>query len=302
MNIREIEAFDAFMSLGTVTKAAQKMNISQPMVSRLLSQIEHDAGFKLFERKRNLLEATKDAHIFHNVISRSLIALREIKTTADAISNKQFGRIIVAAQPIYASSFMLDIIAEFKKKRPDVGVKIIELGLENLLKTITEHECDIGIGINLDVRSYRAEMLPLGRCEAKCLIPANHPLAKKKIIELNDFIDTATVELSLGSPLRTRVDYMMQTKGIQRNITAEANTLLAVHGLVRRGVGIAIVDPLTALLDSGNTLVYRPLDFPIIWDMAIFYRGDKSLSSIEQDFVKITEQEIDKLKKRKVLK
>lgn len=302
MKIRQIEAFNAFMTFGSVTRAATELNTSQPMVSRLLSQLEQSVGFKLFERKRNQLIATPEAHSFHATVPRFLTALREISNEAKAISNKQFGRIVVAAQPIYIDTFLLDIVAKFKKAHPYVGIKIIDVGLETLLKNVADHSCDIGIGITLDAGAYHARRISLGRCEVRCIMPKDHPLARKKIIELTDFKGAQTVELSLGSPLRTRVDYMMQSKGIQRNIAAEARTLNAVFGLVQRGVGIAVVDPFAILLNSNQDIVDIPLAYPVYWDMALYFRNEKPMSSIEQAFVDIVKQESNTLKERGVLK
>jgi DNA-binding transcriptional LysR family regulator len=289
------------MTFGSVTKAAMELNTSQPMVSKLLSQLEQDVGFKLFDRRRNHLVATPEAEAFHSTVPRFLTAFSEIHNEAKAISNKQIGRIVIAAQPIYINTFLLDIVAKFKKLHPHVGVKIIDVGLETLLKAVTDHSCDIGIGITLDAGAYRASRIALGRCEARCIMHKDHPLAQKSVIELDDFNGTSTVELSLGSPLRTRVDYMMQSKGIQRHIAAEARTLYAVVGLVQRGVGIAVVDPFAVLLNNQQAIVDIPLAFPVSWDMAVYFRSNKPTSAIEQAFVEIVRQESNSLKKRGVI-
>lgn len=301
MKIKQIEAFHAFMTFGSVTKAATEMKISQPMVSRLLSQLEQNVGFKLFERKKNQLTATPEALTFHSTVPRFLTSLREIRNEVKAISNKQIGQIVVAAQPIYIDTFLLDVVAKFKQKHPHVSVKIIDVGLESLLKTVADHSCDIGIGITLDARAYQAHRIPLGRCEICCIMRVDHPLAKKRIIELNDFKGISTIELSLGSPLRTRVDYMMQSKGIQRHIAAEARTLNVVFGLVQRGVGIAVVDPFTVLLNTDKSIVAVPLAYPVSWEMALYIRDEKPMSLIEQVFIELVKEESQALKKRGVL-
>jgi len=301
MNIKQLEAFDAFMTYGSVTKAAHALQISQPMVSRLLTQMEQTAGFPLFERKRNQVVATQEAQVFHSTVSRSLMALREIESEARAIANKQKGSLIVAAQPIYVDTFLLDVVARFKANHPDVGIKVVDVGLENLMKMIDAHSCDIGIGITLDTTSYGATMMPLGVCEARCLLPADHPLATREPINLEDLRGEAFVDLALGSPLRTRVDYMMQQAGTQRRIAAEARTLSAVHGLVTRGVGIAIVDPFATLIQSGTKVVHRRLASPITWEMAVVHRNDRPMSAVERDFVDVVRSEIDVLKGQGVM-
>lgn len=301
MNIKQLEAFDAFMTYRSVTKAASVLKVSQPMVSRLLSHMEQTAGFPLFERKRNQLVPTQEAETFQTSVSRSLAALSELEKEARAIANKQKGSLIVAAQPIYTETFLLDVIARFKTTHPDVRVKVVDVGVENLLKMIDTHSCDIGIGITLDIASYRAAIVPLGACTARCLLPSGHPLATSRTIRLEDLRSQAFVDLSLGSPLRTRADYMLQQTGVQRRTVAEARTLSAVHGLVARAVGVAIVDPLTTLLPSEHKVVYRALVPPITWEMAVFCRDDRPMSAVEHDFVEMVRSEIGALKRQGVM-
>ncbi|MCR4265399.1 LysR substrate-binding domain-containing protein [Nitratireductor sp. ZSWI3] len=302
MNVKQLEAFDAFMSHGSATRAAAALKISQPMVSRLLAQLEETAGFPLFVRKRNQLVPTHEAMLFHTTVSRSLTAFQELEREARAIANRQVGRIVVAAQPIYVDTFLLDVVARFKTTHPDVAVKIVDTGLEELLRMFNEGSCDIGVGITLDASPYGASLIPLGACEARCLMPKDHRLAAGKgPLRLEDLRREVFVDLAIGSPLRTRVDYIMQSIGAQRKIAAEARTLRAVHGLVRRGVGIAIVDPFTALLGSGDGVVERPLFPAIRWDMAIFHHDDRPLSRIEMAFIDTMRAEIGILRERAVL-
>ncbi|MEC9244041.1 MAG: LysR substrate-binding domain-containing protein [Pseudomonadota bacterium] len=301
MNLKQLEAFDAFMSHGSATRAAAALKISQPMVSRLLGQLEETIGFPLFVRKRNQLMPTHEAILFHANVSRSLTTFQELEREARAIANRQVGRIVVAAQPIYVDTFLLDVVARFKETHPDVAVKIVDTGLEELLRMFNEGSCDLGVGITLDASPYGARLIPLGACEARCLIPRGHRLAGRDVVRLEDLRREVFVELAIGSPLRTRVDYMMQTAGAQRRIAAEARTLRAVHGLVRRGVGIAIVDPFSILLPSGDDVIERPLEPSIPWEMAIFHHEDRPLSRIENAFIETIRAEIGELREEGVL-
>ena len=301
MNLKQLEAFDAFMSHGSATRAAAALKISQPMVSRLLGQLEETIGFPLFVRKRNQLMPTHEAILFHTNVSRSLTAFQELEREARAIANRQVGRIVVAAQPIYVDTFLLDVVARFKQTHPDVAVKIVDTGLEELLRMFNEGSCDLGVGITLDASPYGASLINLGACEARCLIPKGHRLAGRDVVQIEDLRREVFVELAIGSPLRTRVDYMMQTAGAQRQIAAEARTLRAVHGLVRRGVGIAIVDPFSSLLPSGDDVIERPLKPSIPWEMAIFHHEDRTLSRIENAFIDTIRAEIGMLREQGVL-
>lgn len=296
MNLRELESFNAFMTYGSVTRAAQAMNISQPMVSRLLTNLEKSVGFELFVRKRNQLVATAEAQQFHATVLRSLNGFRELETQARAIANQQLGSIRIAAQPIYVDTYLLDVVAKFKKAHPNVSVGITDTGLEGLLELVTTRQCDLGIGITLDLQDRDMAMTPLGQCRAVCLVPRDHRLAGFETIDIDLLRGERFVELAIGSPLRTKIDYMFQVAGWLRDIAVEARTVRTVSRLVERGVGIAIIDPFAALLVDDSKVVARPLTPEIAWDVATFH-ANRELSNVERSFLGFLRAEIPELRR-----
>ncbi|MDP2700382.1 LysR substrate-binding domain-containing protein [Thalassospira sp.] len=295
MNLRELESFNAFMTHGSVTRAAQAMNISQPMVSRLLTNFEKSVGFPLFMRKRNQLVATAEAQQFHSTVLRSLNGLRELETQARAIANQQLGSIRIAAQPIYVDTYLLDVVAKFKRAHPNVSVSITDTGLEGLLELVTTRECDLGIGITLDMHDRDVAMTPLAQCRAVCLMPRDHRLAGFETIDIDLLRGESFVELSIGSPLRTKIDYIFQIAGWPRKIAVEARTIRTVSRLVERNVGIAVIDPFAALLVDDKKVVARPLTPAIDWDVAVFH-GSRDLSNVQRSFLGFLRAEIPVLR------
>ena len=296
MNLRELESFNAFMTQGSVTKAALAMNISQPMVSRLLNSFEKSVGFPLFNRKRNQLIPTNEAHQFHITVVRSLNSLREIETQARAIANDQLGSIRIAAQPIYVDTYLLDVVAKFKLAHPNVAISIVDTGLEGMLELVTTRQCDLGIGITLDLQDPNMVVTPLAQSRAVCLMPVDHRLAGFESIDIDLLRGERFVELSIGSPLRTKIDYIFQIAGWPRNIAVEARTIRTVSRLVERNVGIAVIDPFAALLVDETKVVARTLTPAIDWDVALF-TASRELSAVEKSFLAFLRAELPNLRK-----
>lgn len=301
MKIRALEAFDAYLRHGGTQAAADAMGVGQPLVSKLLSGLEKDLGFKLFERRRNHLAPTPEALLFHESVVRTLSALRELDTEAEAISTRKRGNIVIAAQPIFCDTFLLDTIARFKESHPDVGVRLVDVGLGELLRMIAERTCDIGLGITLEADAYGAEVTPLGRCEARCALPVSHPRNKPGAIPLPRIRNEPFVELSPGSPLRTRIDYLFETIDVRRTIAAELRTLRSVCDLVGKGTGIAVIDPIAELLIDRRRVVTKPLIPTIDWEIALFSPRDKPLSQVARSFVETLGVDIDGLKRKGVI-
>lgn len=301
MKIRALEAFDAYLRHGSARAAADALGVGQPLVSKLLAGLEKDLGFKLFERRRNHLAPTPEALLFHESVVRTLSALRELNTEAKAISTQKRGNIVIAAQPIFCDAFLLDTIARFKKSRPDVGVRLVDVGLGELLRMIAERTCDIGLGITLGTEAYGAEVTPLGRCEARCALPVDHPRNKPGAIPLPRIRHEAFVELSPGSPLRTRIDYLFETIDMRRTVAAELRTLRSVCDLVGKGTGIAVIDPIAELLIDQRRVITKPLIPTIDWEIALFSPREKPLSQVAQSFVETLSVDIEGLKRKGVI-
>lgn len=283
------------MTHGSVTKAAKAMNISQPMVSRLLNSLEKSVGFRLFVRKRNQLSPTTEAHQFHATVLRSLNAFREVETQARAIANDQLGAIRIAAQPIYVDTYLLDVVAKFKRAHPNVAVSITDTGLEGMLGMLATRQCDLGIGITLDLQDPNVLVTPLAQSRAVCLMPVDHRLAGFETIDIDLLRGENFVELAIGSPLRTKIDYIFQIAGWPRKIAVEARTIRTISRLVERNVGIAVIDPFAALLVDESRVIARTLTPAIDWDVALF-TASRELSAVEKSFLAFLRAEIPHLR------
>lgn len=294
---RELEAFDAYMRLGGVKLAADLLGTSQPMISRLLSALEEKVGFDLFQRKRNRLAPTPEAFRFHEIVTRHLGGLRGLEQEARAIANGQVGHLVIAAQPIFCDTFLLDALQSFRQSHPQVTVQIVDVGMAELLRMISEHRCDMGFGITLNAEAFGGDARPLARCEALCLLPADHPLVTPEDIPLPRLRNERFIDLAQGSPLRQRVDHMMETINVRRTIAAELRTLHGVVRLVERGLGVAITDPVAVrLLDPQKATAHKLLP-AITWDIAQFTPRDRPLGAVGLAFAEAVADQIDQLKR-----
>lgn len=296
IKIREMEAFDAYMRLGVMKSAAEENDLSQPAISRLLTSLEEKVGFALFLRKRNNLVPTPEAFLLHQTVMRSLTSIRAVTEEARAIASNQRGQLVIAGQPIFCDTFLISALKEFRKSHPDVSVRLLDVGMSEMLRMISERSCDMAIGITLDADPYGAHVTRLATCEARCLLPKGHPLSTSGGIPLPRIRAEPFIDLASGSPLRTRIDYLMQTIEFERNIVAECRTLHNVVGMVEAGLGVAIVDPVARLLCDPKKIDDHPLIPAIRWDIAQFVPKERVLSRIGRAFAEIVAVEIDKLK------
>lgn len=302
MKLKEIEAFDAFMKHGTTKSAAEALAISQSMVSRLLSGLEEELGFTLFKRKRNQIEPTSEAFVYHASVLRLMASIRDTQKDAEAIANNQVGNVVVAAQPIFCDTFLLDVIKRFKERHPKVGVRLVDVGMQELLKMIGNNTCDVALGITLEADTYGASVTSLARCEARCIMHREHDLASESVVPITSLQNQTFVELMSDSPLRARVDYIMQTIDIKRHIAAEIRPMRGVCALVDRGLGVAVIDAIAELLLHGTSVVSKPLEPAIEWEIALLKSKTRPLSKVANAFCDEIYSEVINLQEAGILK
>ena len=101
ITFRQIDAFKTVVQTGTVTESARMLGISQPAVSRLISDLESEIGFKLFARSGRNLKATPEALLLVEEVRRALSGLEQIKLTASAIKRFKPAQLRLISTPAF---------------------------------------------------------------------------------------------------------------------------------------------------------------------------------------------------------
>ncbi|MBL4814068.1 LysR family transcriptional regulator [Shewanella sp.] len=264
LNPRQIEAFQKFMLTGSVTNAASLMHVSQPAVSRLLGDLEKQLGFKLFVRSHNKLEITPEAHLFYQDVERLFTGLDSLSRSAAAIVNNNRGKLRIGAMPVCSDSFLHDVVADFAISHPQIRIELETAPRNQLIEMVLDRKVDVAIIADVDIDNEDFDCWELYQQKARVFLPLDHPLANRISLTPKDIQDERFMTLSYGSPFRTRVENLFIHQGIKRNIVFEARSQHLLLQLVKRGVGIAILDPFILLADDRG-IVTLPLEPTAQW-------------------------------------
>ena len=227
---------------------------------------------------------------------RLISQLKETTQDAAAIAKNQLGNIVLASQPTFVDTFLLDAIRAFHEKHPDVGIRVLDVGMRELLRTLDKKYCDVALGITLETGAYSARVRKLARCEARCIMHRDHPLAKEDKITKEMLLDEDFIDLMPDSPLRKRVDEVIQTESKDRRTVVEMGTMRGACALVDRGVGVAIVDPFAELLLGGTSVVSKRLVPRIEWDLVFLTPDDAPISRISESMFMEIQMQVARLK------
>ncbi|VDK98091.1 LysR family transcriptional regulator [Bordetella pertussis] len=185
MNLRQIEAFLAVVDLGTVTRAAETMYVTQSAVSRLISRLEREVGFTLFDRRQGLMAPTAEAKALHAEAMRSYIGLKEIQFAAQRIAQIGSGMLKVCVMSSLQQGALPRLVTEFMRKHPGISVMFDVQRHYDVVYAVSRGSAEIGFA-TLPVDHPNIESLPIARTPVVCLLPTGHPLAELEAIRPMD--------------------------------------------------------------------------------------------------------------------
>ncbi|CFM37801.1 LysR family regulatory protein [Bordetella pertussis] len=285
MNLRQIEAFLAVVDLGTVTRAAETMYVTQSAVSRLISRLEREVGFTLFDRRQGLMAPTAEAKALHAEAMRSYIGLKEIQFAAQRIAQIGSGMLKVCVMSSLQQGALPRLVTEFMRKHPGISVMFDVQRHYDVVYAVSRGSAEIGFA-TLPVDHPNIESLPIARTPVVCLLPTGHPLAELEAIRPMDLhgVDFLSVPRMRFNDRITRI---LEAHGARPRTRIEAGTMLAAMALVEAGAGAGafVVDAFTlgAVRDAQGVL--RPFHPEVIVEVGALYSNSQPLSILASRFL-----------------
>lgn len=268
---RQLEAFRAVIETGKVTAAADAINTTQPSVSRMISDLEHVTGFRLFERRGRQLVPTSEALALYEEVERSFVGLAEISRIIEDIRDFRRGSLLVAGMPALALKFLPDVIATFVKAEPGITVSLRARSSQAVLRHLSSQQFDLGFAA-LDTDHPAVRRQPIYIAPMQAVLPIGHPLGQKDRLEPADFHEQPFVALGAEIKTRPETDRFLLAGNARPRIVAEAQLSASICELVANGVGLSIVEPVTAAnFAAAGRVVARPLhpEQPFRYDLLL---------------------------------
>ncbi len=278
MEVRDLEAFLAVMSTGSITGAARLLDRSQSQVTRLIQDLETSLGFALFERNGPRIAPTDKGIAFHEDAERFVSGIGHLRNRAKAIAGKEPEPIEIAATPAFASGIIPIALAELPEHLLPHTINLRSMPAEAAVQSVFARTADFCVtSLPADQPGLDVQGFFEGRCVAA--VAPHDPLAAKDVISIADLAGRTLVTMSNPFRLRHSVDEVLNAAGVRPNriiATNAANNAVQVASL---GLGVAIIEPATAYGLQSAPIVIRPLDVEIPFLWAILSAGSRPLSA-----------------------
>lgn len=270
LEFRHLEAFRAIMRSGTATGAGAMLGISQPAVSRLLSQAEALVGFPLFERLHGRLVPTATAQALHEETERIFTGIEEIAALTERLRVQSPRRVVIASLPTLTLAILPGAVMAWRAAGRRETLSIHSRTAGGVLGLVASRQADIGIAVGAPaIPGVRST--PLARTRAWCVMGPGHALAAKPVVRAADLDGQSFIALSREEGRQALIDEAMRGSGAQFVENVECRMTAGAVGMVAAGVGITLADAFSISIYLERGLVLRPFEPAVSFEYRLIW-------------------------------
>ena len=284
LNLRVLEYFVEVARDENISRAAQRLYVSQPAISRQIQALEEELGHKLFRRLNGRLELTDEGRLFLLRAEDILELVHKTKVEFETLDGSTVGEVYIGAAESDSIRYVARMMKSLQKKFPRIRYHLYSGNGEDLFYRLDGGLIDFLITLQaVDITKYDSFELPTPDVWG-VLMRRDSPLAIKRSITVDDLRDRPLIcsrEAMSGEYLQWFGDEFKRM-----NVPITYNLLFNATLMVREGLGYAISLDRLADTRDGSELCFRPLEPPLLSTLKLIWRKDKLLSTAASMFLR----------------
>lgn len=286
-DMRHIRAFLAAARIGNFTRAATELHISQSALTVQIRQLEESLGVMLFDRSKRRVALTRAGVDVLGPLERILVDTEAVVSRTRQLSGLRRGIVVMAVLPSLAAQVLPRAIRRFTKLYPGVVVQIRDIVAERVIEAVKEEEVDFGIGSRSRLEEdLKTSLLQIDRLCA--FVPPRHALTKHDSVTLSELVACPLIVTGKDSSVREILEDTLKREKLPLTIAFETNYMSTALGLVKAGLGIAILPEAAGdMVKSGEVASITIVKPSLSRNIEIIQRKDRSLSPSASRMVEI---------------
>jgi DNA-binding transcriptional LysR family regulator len=286
MDLRSLRCFVAVAEELHFGRAARRLHLSQPPLSQTIHALETRLGVLLFERTRRRVALTHAGTVLLEHARTLLRNAEQAAIAAQRASRGEVGRLSVGFILAATHHLLPETLRQFRERMPEVELSLREMPIREQLDALEEGVIDVGFlrpPVDTDIIAAQT----LVREPFLVAIPHGHELLRRRSLALAQLAQVPFVLFTPGrSPLYTQIISACAAAGFTPNVVQDAAHIVTVLGLVRAGLGVALV-PRSVRALQPLAVELRPLRaMPVRAETAIAWRRD-CLSPVGEAFIAV---------------
>lgn len=304
MNSRQLQYVITLAETKSFKEAAEKLMVSQPSLSQLISKLEDEVGVQLFERTVPLT-ITYAGEVYVNTAKKILSEEAEMQDTMAYLRGDNAGKLKIATGYLNAVAVLPELIAEFQRSHPNVQIEIFEDIEPNLKPLVDSGKVDLVLATSqFDSAGY--EKVLIGEEQYLFAIPksfgtfgdgntdkdADYPNDRTvRPLNVTMLENIPIIRLQLNTYIRGLVDSLYEIHHIKPKSTIECTTAIGAYSMAKAGLGATLVSYSMYKYDYSYKLNYYSMsEVKLRRLVSIVYDKGKYLSNLAQEFIDVGKQ------------
>jgi len=261
ISLRQMRSFVAVAKLGSFTRAAEFLHLSQPTLTVQIKRLEDALQLRLFDRNPRSVNLTRVGKDLLPAFERTIEDLDSVLVDVKNVSTAQLGVVRIAALPSFAAGLLPDTIRRFRKRVPGASFAVKDVIASALLGLVRAEDVDLGLtGGSVDFPDV--EVLFKTSDDMMVVYPVGHPIEKFARITAERLAQFPIVMLDARTSVRAVTDQAFRAAKLMPAPAAEATYMMTALGMVRAGIGITLLPALAREIAAEPSLRSKRINDP----------------------------------------
>src|ERR1700691_670401 len=243
MELRHLRYFTAVAEEQNVTRAAARLHVSRPPLSRQIRDLEEELGVELFKRTAKSLVLTEAGKIFLNEARAVLLRSDEAVQAVRAVAKGARGQVRVGYAPSLTVEILPRALKLFEQQHPGTRVTLLDCSTEECGRKLLERKLDVALGVKPAGKMWRGVVFEkLADYPLYCAVAASHPLAKKRAISARQMKEERLIGYSRDEypEYHAWLREIFRPFGFDPALAEEHDSVTSLIAAVEAGRGVAI--------------------------------------------------------------
>lgn len=293
VNLHQLRIFYTVARLGSFSRAAEELRISQPSVSIQVADLERSLRVDLFEQLGKRIYLTDAGRVLEDYARRILNLVEEANSALAEVAGEFRGRLTIGASTTPGTYVLPRVIGAFQEKYPNVTVTLDIANTRRIQERILRNELDLGI-VGWEVSSHNLEVLPLLEDELVLVVPPGHQFAQAETVQAKVLRDQRVIMRERGSGTREAAEAALREAGVVLSPAMELGSNEAIKETVAAGLGVTILSTLAVAPEvAARRLVVVPMDdLSIRRSFRVVYHRDKRMGKALRTFIDMLQSSV----------
>lgn len=274
---------------GSITGAAEALNLTQPAVSQQMRALERELGVKLVERVGRVARLTAPGELLRDHARRVVAILDDARQAVTDVGSGASGPLVIGAGVTTSIFHLPELLRSFRVRHPGVEVIVRTGGSAAIAQLVLGREVDVGL-VTTPVEHDDLSVMPLYEEEIVLVVPVDHPLAERRGVRLEHLREISLILFPRGSGFRAYLDQTFAGLGLAPPVKMETDSVEAIKAFVAAGLGASFL-PLPAVeVEIREGALARPVvaKLPVLTrETSAIYRRDRYRTAGARGFLSL---------------